>query len=94
MPASQRQRALKGNVTAVQQSGPDKLAGIFPCPLEELPDIISVVLLGAAENEDQVRALASRARALQVSIASCVYGQYKTRVYGSRVDAGRPGSRT
>lgn len=90
MPASQRQRALQGNVTAVQQSGPDKLAGIFPCPLEELPDIISVVLLGAAENENQVRALASKARALQVSIASCVYGQHKTRVFGSRVDAGRP----
>ena len=39
------QRALRGHVTAVEQSGPDRLAGMFPCPLEDLPEYISVVLL-------------------------------------------------
>lgn len=40
---------------------------MLPCPLEELPDMISVVLLNAVQSDDEMRALARRARAVQVS---------------------------
>lgn len=68
MPSALRQRAIIGNVTAMEQSGPEKLEKMFPCPLEDLPQIISVVLLCAAENEDHLKAMVARARALRVRL--------------------------
>lgn len=66
MPSALRQRAVVGNVTAIEQSGPEELQKMFPCPLEDLPQFISVVLLCAAEDEDHLKAMISRARALRV----------------------------
>ena len=72
LPASMSQRALRGHVTAVEQSGPDRLAGMFPCPLEDLPEYISVVLLSEAGDNDRLRQLASQTRALRVRCSDWV----------------------
>jgi hypothetical protein len=54
----------------VEQSGPDRLAGMFPCPVEDIPEYISVVLLDEAGDDARLRLLASQARALRVRAVS------------------------
>lgn len=81
MPASMSQRSLRGHVTAVEQSGPDRLAGLFPCPLEEIPEYISVVLLSEAGDDHRLRQLASQTRALKVRVSAALVGQCPMPVY-------------
>jgi hypothetical protein len=65
-PDDQRQRALRGHVVALPQATPGEWRRKFPCAIEQVPDTFRVVLVGPAATDDDVRRLASRARALQV----------------------------
>lgn len=69
----QRQRGLTGHVTAVEQPGPEEWQGVFPCPLDDIPEFVTVALLGAAESDDHVRSQLARARSLKVWISSKTY---------------------
>ena len=68
-PAAQSQRGITGHVTAVAQPNPTDwvdFLGRFPLPPDEVPNTFTVVLLAAADTEDRVRALLSRAPCLKV----------------------------
>jgi hypothetical protein len=69
VPYGERQRAIRGHVTSVLQPGPDQWAGFLPLPEEAIPEFLSVLLLNAAASDEDVVAMASRARAAQVRAA-------------------------
>lgn len=65
-PNSTYQTAMRGHVLAFPNPPMDTLAGMFPMPLEDVPEHFMVVFLAPAANQDDVVKMARRSKALQV----------------------------
>jgi hypothetical protein len=60
-------RAMRGHVVAFPNPAPEELSRIFPLSLEEVPDMLSVVLLAPAQSQEQAERMAKKVKILQVS---------------------------
>lgn len=65
-PPDSLQRAMRGNVVAIPKSTPADLSKIFPCTLQDIPEIILVVLIVAASTRKKSREIAKTVAALHV----------------------------
>lgn len=65
-PASTLEHAYKGHVIAFPNPPPHSLIDTFPCPLEKIPEIIQVVLVGPAADSEKLRDMARRNKLLHV----------------------------
>ncbi len=57
---------LRAHIISFNNPGPDELAAMFPCRPEDLPELIQVVLVAAAQTEQEVIELARCTPALHV----------------------------
>lgn len=64
-------RCHTGHVIALCNPKPSDIIAVFPAALEDVPEIIQVVYLTAAANEEELQQMAANTPALQVS-ALCV----------------------
>ena len=60
-------RIMQGHMVAIPGPPPAALAGAFPCPLDEVPKTISVVMLRAAANPAHAKQLADGMKALAMN---------------------------
>jgi hypothetical protein len=60
-------RAMRGHVVAFPNPAPEELNKIFPLSLEDIPEMLSVVLLAPAQTQEQAERMAKNVKILQVS---------------------------
>lgn len=59
---------LRGHVICVPASTPGRIARLFPCPLSDVPDLITVVLLGPISSRKQAQELCKKIPFMQVRV--------------------------
>ncbi|GLC77698.1 hypothetical protein PLESTF_001977700 [Pleodorina starrii] len=57
---------LRAHIISFNNPGPDSLAAMFPLPPDRVPEIVSVVLVAAAQSEAEIIDLAKRTNALHL----------------------------
>ncbi|GLC77595.1 hypothetical protein PLESTF_001961100 [Pleodorina starrii] len=57
---------LRAHIISFNNPGPDSLAAMFPLPPDRVPEIVSVVLVAAAQTEAEIIDLAKRTNALHL----------------------------
>ncbi|GLC66020.1 hypothetical protein PLESTF_000373200 [Pleodorina starrii] len=57
---------LRAHIISFNNPGPDTLAAMFPLPPDRVPEIVSVVLVAAAQSEAEIIDLAKRTHALHL----------------------------
>lgn len=62
-------KAIRGHVVAMPANMPHKLAALFPCPLEHIPEFFQVVFLGPVSNANEAQEKLQHCPILQVNNA-------------------------